>query len=68
MTAVWIVLGLMALIGVAAIVRVLARVLAAARQLQRNVDILGASVSEELKRLGGDVNDLGESIDKTRRR
>ncbi|MDQ6799101.1 MAG: hypothetical protein M3011_13985 [Actinomycetota bacterium] len=68
MTAVWIVLGLMALIGVVAIARVLARVLAAARQLQRNVDMLGASVNEELKRLGGDVSDLGESIDKTRRR
>ncbi len=68
MTALWILLGLMVLIGVAAIVRVLARVLTAARQLQRNVDILGASVSEELKRLGGDVSDLGESIDKTRRR
>jgi len=68
MTAVWIVLGLMALVGVAAIVRVLARVLAAARQLQRNVDMLGQSVNAELQRLGGDVNDLGESIDKTRRR
>ncbi len=68
MTALWIVLGLMALIGVAAIVRVLARVLAAARQLQRNVDALGQSVSAELQRLGGDMNDLGASIDKTRRR
>ncbi len=68
MTAVWILLGLMALIAVAAIVRVLARVLAAARQLQRNVDTLGQSVSAELKRLEGDVSDLGDSIDKTRRR
>jgi len=68
MTAVWITLGLMALIGVAAIVRVLARVLGAARQLQRNVDALGASVNAELKRLGQDVEDLGESVDKTRRR
>ncbi len=68
MTAVWILLGLMALIAVAAIVRVLARVLAAARQLQRNVDTLGQSVSAELKRLEGDASDLGNSIDKTRRR
>ncbi len=68
MTAVWITLGLMALIGVAAIVRVLARVLGAARQLQRNVDALGASVNAELKRLGQDVEDLGGSVDKTRRR
>ncbi|MGI8776872.1 MAG: hypothetical protein ACR2LJ_05675 [Acidimicrobiales bacterium] len=68
MTALWIVLGLMAAVGVAAIVRVLARVLAAARQLQRNVDMLGQSVNAELQRLGGDVNELGESIDKTRRR
>lgn len=68
MTVLWIALGLMAVIGVAAIVRVLARVLAAARQLQRNVDLLGQSVNAELERLGGDVSDLGESIDKTRRR
>ncbi len=68
MTAVWITLGLMALIGVAAIVRALTRVLSAARQLQRNVDALGASVNAELKRLGQDVDDLGGSIDKTRRR
>ncbi len=68
MTAVWITLGLMALIGVAAIVRVLGRVLGAARQLQRNVDALGASVNAELKRLGQDVDDLGGSVDKTRRR
>ncbi len=64
----WIVLGLMALIAVAAIVRALSRVLAAARQLQRNVETLGQSVNAELNRLGGDVSDLGESIDKTRRR
>jgi hypothetical protein len=68
MTVLWIALGVMALIGVAAIVRVLARVLAAARQLQRNVDLLGQSVNAELERLGGDVADLGDSIDKTRRR
>ncbi|HEX3394648.1 MAG TPA: hypothetical protein VHS52_08980 [Acidimicrobiales bacterium] len=68
MTLLWIALGLIALIGVAAIVRVLARVLAAARQLQHNVDLLGQSVNAELERLEGDVADLGESIDKTRRR
>jgi len=68
MTAVWIVLGLMALVAVAAIVVVLTRVLTAARQLQRNVDTLGESVAAELKRIGADTNDLGESIDKTRRR
>jgi len=68
MTAVWIVLGLMALIAVAAIVRVLSRVLAAARQLQRNVEVLGQSVKAELNRIEGDVSDLGESIDRTRRR
>jgi hypothetical protein len=68
MTVLWIALGVMAIIGVAAIVRVLARVLAAARQLQRNVDLLGQSVNAELERLGGDVADLGDSIDKTRRR
>jgi len=68
MDALWIVVGVVALTGAVVIFFVLTRVLLAARQLQRNVDTLGQQVSEELKRLGGDAAELGESIDKTRHR
>ena len=64
----WIVLALLGLTGAVVLFFVLTRVLIAARQLQRNVDVLGKSVNEEMKRLGIDAADLGESIDKTRRR
>ncbi len=68
MDALWIVLAVLGVTAAVVVFFVLSRVLAAARQLQRNVDTLGQSVSEELKRLGGDSAALGESIDKTRRR
>lgn len=68
MNALWIVLAVLGVTAAVVVFYVLSRVLAAARQLQRNVDTLGQSVSEELKRLGGDSAALGESIDKTRRR
>ena len=64
----WIVLALLGLTGAVVVFFVLTRVLMAARQLQRNVDGLGKAVNEEMKRLGIDAADLGESIDKTRRR
>ena len=64
----WIVLALLGLTGAVVVFFVLTRVLMAARQLQRNVDGLGKAVNEEMKRLGIEAADLGESIDKTRRR
>ena len=68
MTVVWIVLGVVALTGAIVTLLFLAKVHAAARQLQRNVQVLGDSVSSELKRLGGDMAELGENIDRQRRR
>ncbi len=68
MDAVWIVVLLVALVGALIVLRFLMKVLAAARQLQRNVQVLGDSVSAELRRLGGDMNELAENIDKQRRR
>lgn len=68
LTLLWIALAVIAVVALVAVVRVLGRLMAAARQLQRNVDSLGASVNAELKRLEIDVNDLGDSIDETRRR
>jgi TRAP-type C4-dicarboxylate transport system permease small subunit len=68
MTVLWIVLAVVAVTGALVVIRVLARVLAAARQLQQNVESLGESVSAELKRLGGDLAELGDSIDEARRR
>ncbi len=68
MTVLWIVLALVAIVGAIIIIRSLLKVLAAARQLQRNVQVLGDAVTAELRRLGGDMAELGESIDKKRRR
>ncbi|HWC10118.1 MAG TPA: hypothetical protein VG455_02750 [Acidimicrobiales bacterium] len=68
MTVVWIVLAVAALAGAIVVLRFLIKVLAAARQLQTNVHVLGDAVTAELRRLGGDMADLGESIDKQRRR
>ncbi len=68
MEAVWIVILLFALAGAIVVLRFLMKVLAAARQLQSNVQVLGDSVSAELKRLGGDMSELAENIDKQRRR
>jgi len=68
MNVLWIVLAILGVTGAVIVFFVLTRVFVAARQLQRNVDVLGQSVSEELKKLGGDAAALGEPIDKTRRR
>jgi parvulin-like peptidyl-prolyl isomerase len=65
-TVLWIVLAAVALVGAAFVIRALARVAAAARQLQRSVETLGDQVSTQLKELGGDMSELGDAIDKTR--
>ena len=68
MSVVWVVLGVVALAGAVVTLVFLAKVLTAARQLQRNVQVLGDAVTEELRRMGGDMAELGENIDKKRRR
>jgi len=66
MTVLWIVLAVVGLTGALVVLKVLAGVLKAARQLQRNVEALSQSVKTELERIEGDVTALGESIDETR--
>jgi hypothetical protein len=68
MTVLWVVLGVVAFAGAVVTLVFLMKVLTAARQLQRNVQVLGDAVTDELRRLGGDMAELGESIDKKRRR
>jgi hypothetical protein len=68
MSVLWVVLAVMALGGAFLIFRALSKVLAAARALQHHVDTLGEQVNAELKRLGGDLAELGEELDQTRRR
>lgn len=66
MTVLWIVLAVVGVGGALVVLKVLAGVLQAARQLQRNVEALSQSVKTELERIEGDVSALGESIDETR--
>ncbi len=68
MSAVWIVLIAVGLAGAIVVLLFLMKVPAAARRLQQNVQVLGDAVSAELKRMGGDMAELGENIDKQRRR
>jgi hypothetical protein len=68
MSVLWVVLGVVAFTGAVVVLLFLMKVLTAARQLQRNVQVLGDAVTDELRRLGGDMAELGESIDKKRRR
>ena len=67
-TVLWIVLAAVALVGAGFVIRALARVAAAARRLQRSVETLGDQVSAQLKELGGEMSELGDAIDETRRR
>ena len=68
MSVLWIVLAVMALGGAFLLFRSLSKVLGAARALQQHVDTLGEQVNAELKRLGGDLAQLGDELDQTRRR
>ena len=63
MTWLWVVLAVVAVTGAVIVFRALAKVLAAARQLQRNVDVLSDQVSAELRRLADEVSELGDSVD-----
>ena len=63
MTWLWVVLAVVAVTGAVIVFRSLAKVLAAARQLQRNVDVLSDQVSAELRRLADEVSELGDSVD-----
>lgn len=63
MTWLWVVLAVVAVTGAVVVFRSLAKVLAAARQLQRNVDVLNDQVSAELRRLADEVSELGDSVD-----
>jgi len=67
-TWLWIVLAVVAVTGAAIVLHTLAKVLAAARQLQRNVNVLSEQVSAELQRLGGELAELGDSLDEARKR
>jgi hypothetical protein len=68
MAAFWIVLAVLALTGAIVVLRVLAGVLKAARQLQRNVETLGQSVNAELQRLSGEADQPGATVDESRPR
>ena len=68
MTWLWIALAVAALGGAVVVLFKLAKVLAAARQLQRNVNALSEQVSAELHRLGGEYSELGDSLDQNRKK
>ena len=67
-TALWVLLAVVVLGGAVLVLRVLARVAAAARELQRNVAILSQHVASSIQHMGGDVQALGETVDDLRRR
>lgn len=67
-TALWIVLGLVAVVGAVFVVRALSKVAAAARELQRNVAALSQHVNNSIQQMGGDVQALSDSVDDLRRR
>ncbi|HEX2274820.1 MAG TPA: hypothetical protein VHG90_13175 [Acidimicrobiales bacterium] len=64
----WVVLAVVVVGGTFVILRALHSVLTAARALQRHVETLGDQVNAELKGLGGDMAELGESLEKARRK
>lgn len=67
MTVVWIALGIVALAGAFIVIRALARVAAAAKDLQRNVMMLNKHVTAAIQNMGADVQELNESVDGLRR-
>lgn len=64
----WVVLGIVVLGGCFVIFRALHNVLRAARALQRHVESLGDQVNAGLKEIGGEMAELGESLEKSRRK
>ncbi len=68
MWALWVLLAVVVLGGLFVIFRALQNVLTAARALQRHVETLSDQVNAELKGLGGEMADLGDALDKARRK
>jgi uncharacterized membrane-anchored protein YhcB (DUF1043 family) len=64
----WVVLAVVVVGGCFLIFRALHNVLKAARALQRHVESLGDQVNSGLKELGGEMAELGESLEKSRRK
>jgi outer membrane murein-binding lipoprotein Lpp len=67
MTVLWIVLGVLALAGAFIVIRALAKVAAAARDLQRNVVMLSMHVNSAIEHMGTDMQALNASFDELRR-
>ncbi len=68
MWALWVLLAVVVVGGLFVIFRALHNVLTAARALQRHVETLGDQVNAELKELGGEMAELGEALDRARRK
>ncbi len=68
MWVLWVLLVVVVVGGLFVIFRALHNVLRAARALQRNVETLGKQVSAEFENMGGDLSQLTESMDKSRRK
>ncbi|HEV3402421.1 MAG TPA: hypothetical protein VG078_11420 [Acidimicrobiales bacterium] len=64
----WVGLAVVVVGGAFVIFRALHNVLRAARALQQHVETLGDQVNAELKNLGGEMAQLGESLEKSRRK
>lgn len=67
MTLLWIALAVLALAGAFIVIRALAKVTAAAKDLQKNVVMLSNHVSTAIEHMGADMQALNESVDDMRR-
>jgi hypothetical protein len=67
MTLLWIALAVIALAGAFVVVRALAKVAAAAKDLQKNVVMLNNHVTQAIQHMGADMQTLNESVDDLRR-
>ncbi len=68
MWALWVLLAVVVVGGGVVIFRALHNALKAARAIQRHVETLGDQVNAGLKEMGGDLAQLAESLEKTRRK
>lgn len=67
MTLLWIALGVIAVAGALVVIRALAKVAAAAKDLQRNVVMLSNHVSNAMQHMGADMQALNQTVDDLRR-
>jgi len=67
MTALWIALAVVVVVGAFFVLRTLHRLTMAARQLQRTVNTMKEHVECQVKELDVDVKALGETIEETGR-